>query len=173
MSDLLTQADIARIREAYPDLNVEPLTSQQERAALGVCRGLSVAQSARSVGMTPLEIADLKENESFLTTVDYLKNVKYGIEQTEIVITRDTISLMFLEAHRKAATATEEISATRELAKLHDLYLDAQRKSGVTVNINPADITSEKQLESMDDGDLIELTGDDFRLASETEVERG
>jgi hypothetical protein len=171
MTDIVTKADLARIQDAYPDLNVQPLTSVEERVAIGVCRGLTVAQSARSVGMSMREAKALQESDAFLTVCDYLREVKYAYEQVKVAVTRDQLNMMLFEAHRKAANTTEEVAAIRELGKMNDLYLNEQRKSGVEINILPGDVTSEKQLERMDDDKLIELSGSDFRLSSETPIE--
>lgn len=163
MGQLVTDYDLNQLRLAYPDLELEPLTSQEEQVLLYVLRGLSVVQAASAAGMPPTKAYQISKSESFEVMLTYMREVKLAVAQSEIKITRDTITQMLLGAHAKAATATEEIAAARELGKLHDLYLDAQRKAGIEVNIR-ADIRSEKQLERLSDHELIELAGEDYSL---------
>ena len=171
MTELVTKADLARMREITPHLDVRPLTSAEQRVVLGVCRGLSVTQACNAAGLKASDVTRLRQDEAFLTVCDYMKEVKYGYEQRELVVTRDMLNKMLFESHRKAESAMEEISAVRELGKMNDLYLNERRKAGVEININPEKITNEKQLERLDDAALIELTGEDFRLESESPIE--
>lgn len=160
---MITGYDLQHMRAAYPDLDIEPLTVQEERVLLYVLRGLTIPQAAKAVGMTGAQGHALAKSESFEVMRAYLEEFRLGKQQLEIKVTRDTLTQMLFEAHAKSATATEEISAIRELGKMHDLYLDAQRKAGVEINIG-AKATSTKHLERMDDDMLIELSGEDYSL---------
>lgn len=123
MDDIVTKADLSRIQEATPHLDIEPLTSVEQRVAIGVCRGLTIAQAANAQGLSRAEVNRLRASESFQVICDYLREVKYGHTQREAVITRDMLNKMLLESHRKAENAMEEIAAARELGKMNDLYL--------------------------------------------------
>jgi len=166
MPSIASLADVIRIQGAYPGLDIQPLNHQQERVAVAVCQGLTVRQAAQSVGMTPAQGKDLDADPSFRVVCDYLREVKYGYANLEVSITRDQLNKMLLEAHRKASNSLEEIAAVRELGKMNDLYLDAAHAtSHVTVNVG--DITSTKQLERLDDTQLIELAGDECSIIPE------
>ena len=61
--------------------------------------------------------------------------------------------MMILEAHKKAATATEEIAAARELAKLYGLNSPEKQ---VVVNYN---VSRVEQLETLPDHELARIAG--------------
>lgn len=169
MGNLITDSDIDRIQAEFPDLITRRLSVIEEKIALSVCRGLTIPQACRSVGVSFAEAKELQADSFFQICCEYLKEVKRGYQDVQAVITRDMLNGMLLEAHRKAANTSEEVMAIREMGKMNDLYLDAQRRNG-TEPADMKDITSAKQLERLDDAELIELSGSDFRLETEPVV---
>lgn len=163
LSDLIRESDLAYIRSAYPLLEVRSLSTQQEKFLLYVVRGASVKDAADHVGMSTGAAYALYRSEQFKVLADYLREVILGMSQTETKITREMLNMMLLEAHSKAATATEEIAAVRELGKMNDLYLDAQRKAGVEVKIDIHNL-NERSIERLSDSELIELSDADYSL---------
>jgi len=73
----------------------------------------------------------------------------------EIIVTRDQMTLLMLESHKKSVNAAEEILALKEIAKLHKLYEVAP-----LVQINNIQVANnQKKLETMSDDDLMQLAG--------------
>ena len=66
-------------------------------------------------------------------------------------ITTDTAVQMLLESHRKAATATEEVAAIREIAKMLGLYQPEKKQ------MDSVDIHKIEQLAQMSDEELLKL----------------
>lgn len=88
-----------------------------------------------------------------------------------INITRELLTTMLLEAHKKSATATEEVAVIRELGKMHDVYEDSkqnrQNKAGsLSLVQNNLSITNVKQLDRLSDEELMQLAAEklDFKL---------
>lgn len=160
--------DLARIQTAYPLLGLDPLTSQEEQFVIYKARGLSTLVAGRSAGYTPEQAEELLLNPDIALMVEYL----LARNNRQVEITRDMLNVMLLEAHRKSATATEEIMAARELGKLNDLYPDPKRAS-VEININKKAELTERHIKDMPEERLLELVGDTIDLdLSEYEVER-
>jgi acetyl-CoA acetyltransferase len=63
-------------------------------------------------------------------------------------VTRENLTLMLLESHRKAATATEEIAAVREIGKLNGLY---EQK----ITVTNEHVTKIEQLEGLSTEELL------------------
>ena len=74
----------------------------------------------------------------------------------ELHITRDQITRMMLESHKKAANSAEEIGALKEVAKLNDLY--PSTNSSITLNLTHVE-HSLSQLQGLSDAELIKLSG--------------
>ena len=84
--------------------------------------------------------------------------------EQDVTVTRNQLNLLLLEAHKKSATATEEVAAIRELGKLNSLY-DAP-EADITINIQQ----NVHKLEVMSDTELLKLAGRDETLLSMPEV---
>jgi len=69
---------------------------------------------------------------------------------------RNTANPLYLEAHRKSATATEEKNVVDSLCKLHGLFAPEQ---ATQVNIN---VDTIQQLERLPDSELLRLAGVDM-----------
>lgn len=149
---IIHPAELARIQTAYPLLDVDPLTSQEEQFVLFKSRGLSPVVAARAAGYTPQQGAELMTEPNIIAMIDYMA----AVNNREVSITKDMLNVMLLEAHRKSATSTEEIMAVRELGKINDLYPTEKRR----LEIAPApENVTKKQIESMTDAQLMALTG--------------
>jgi len=73
----------------------------------------------------------------------------------EIIVTRDQMTLLMLESHKKSINAAEEIMALKEIAKLHKLYEIAP-----LIQINHVNIEqNQRKLETMSDSALLEMAG--------------
>ena len=76
-------------------------------------------------------------------------------DEVDLTITRDMISVLLLESHKKSANAAEEIMAIKELAKLHNMY-----EVKPTTVVNMVNIEQHvKKLEVMTDDELLQLAG--------------
>ena len=113
--------------------------------------GMPVRNAAKSVGLTPGQGEKLLDRQDIAETVGVLR--QRVTQELGSVITRDFVGGMILEAHKKAATATEEITAARELAKLYGL--NAPEKQ-VVVNYN---VSRVEQLETLPDHELARIAG--------------
>jgi len=86
------------------------------------------------------------------------------VEQ-EFEITKNQLNLLLLEAHKKSATATEEVAAIRELGKINGLY--EKTEPDITINIQQ----NVHKLEVLSDAELLRLAGRDEELLSNEPIE--
>jgi len=132
-------------------------TPQQERFITLRCHGFGLLQAARYAGMDP----DTARNFQGLLKVQRLMEQMRDMYDEAVHITRATVTVMLMEAHRKAATATEEIAAARELGKLHGLYKsDSQKGTNITNNtqINgDVQVNGQKRFERMSTDELLRI----------------
>jgi hypothetical protein len=158
MAVLVSDGDIAYLRTLYPDIaKLKMPTPQEEKALMMYMRGMTPAAAANSAGYgTPGPFLRFLALDSTKAICEYIREREFH----DVRITRDSLTAMFLEAYHRSANSMEMVAATRELGKLHGLYLDA--KPSVTVNVsgNGAGTTVEvnlKKLERMSDEDLLAL----------------
>lgn len=146
------------------------LTAQEEAFVQFRVRGLNAVASARSAGYpAPFKAAEelaarpeIDEKIAFYRELARQDAIRAG---AEIEFTKADATRLYLEAHAKAATATEEIKAVDSLVKLHGLAEPEKREIVVT---------SRQQMETLDDSKLLELAGQDILLSpDEYVVERG
>ena len=79
-------------------------------------------------------------------------------ENEEIEVTRNQITRLLFETHKKCVNAAEEVLTLKELAKINNLY---PNESNLTVlNITHVEQTVSK-LRSMSDEELLRLSGND------------
>lgn len=141
----VTQADvIATPRGRF-------LTSQERQFVMNYASGMPVKNAAKCVGLTPAEGARLLDRQDVAETVGVLR--QRITQELGSVITRDFVGAMILEAHKKAATATEEITAARELAKLYGLN-SPEKQVVMTYNVSRVE-----QLETLPDHELARIAG--------------
>lgn len=169
MGAYITDADLAELRAMYP-LNNFPanlsFTTQEEKFILYYMRGLNPEASAVAVGLEPAAGKALLQAEAVQLVISYLREKEFN----EVRISRDKLNSMLLDAHSHAQNTMEEVAAIRELGKMNDLYADAKhRGSRVQVNIGSQvnNVKNVKQIEKMDDQQLIELAGEDILLSPE------
>ena len=74
----------------------------------------------------------------------------------EVKFDRSTATNMYLEAHRKSVTATEECKITDSLCKLHGLHAP-ENATQININIEK----NVQQLERLPDSELLKIAGVD------------
>lgn len=120
------------------------ITEQEKQALHYLAHGFSRAAAARAAGFKDAKVFEREHVANAAAQMN-------ANAMTEVKITRDTVALMFLEAHRKSATATEEIAAARELGKLFGLYEPEQVHKKV-VNVHVIE-----EIEHLPTNELLEL----------------
>jgi len=73
-----------------------------------------------------------------------------------IKITRDDITLLLMESHKKCENASEEVAVLREVAKLNDLYPSSTQKMEVTHTYVEQKL---KDLQELSTEELLQLAG--------------
>ena len=135
------------------------LSSQEEYYVMLRVRGVNPSAAARSAGFkAPAKaVAELAENQGITQAIAYFREMarSQAVAAGAIEFTKDDATALYMEAHAKSATATEEIKAVDSLVKLHGLL--APDKVEVT-------ITRRDQLESLSDEKLLEMSGHDLAL---------
>lgn len=142
-------------------------TSQEQQYILNRSRGLTVATSARAAG---LKIPDAEVFEQGQLCIELLRFIREHQAQT-VAITKDKVTMMFLDAYDNAATSAERISAAKELGMLHDLY---PSKAAVQINnsiTNNNVEENDKKLQRMSTEDLLRITGEVITLDPEPDLE--
>lgn len=159
MSAALQQTDFANLQGIYHYLDIPPLSYQEEHFVLLCFRGLSVAAAERGAGMCRGRGKKTLEKEATKVLLEYLREQRFN----DTRVTLETLNTMAFEAHMKATTATEELAAVATLGKLNMIggfapnavvqaRLEEARETNRGKDIMP---TSTKQLERMDEGDLL------------------
>jgi len=122
--------DLDYVHDASQQVMVQ-LTPQEERFLTLHCNGFGAHAAARYAGMAPSAGRALLEDPRVAALVEYMREA----HADAVNVTREMVSVMLLESHRKAASATDEIAAARELGKLHGLYKsDEQKGTKITNN---------------------------------------
>ena len=144
--DATTRGVVAQ--SVYSTKGLKHLSRQKEMFCFHLASGASAQAAGNAVGATPEQAAEWARDK-------HVKQVVAGIHDAQmegVKFTREKLSSMLLQSYYKAATATEEIAAVREIGKLQGLY--APETQEVTVNVNNA-----KQLENLSDAELARLAG--------------
>ena len=134
------------------------LTEQEKRFVGLYSQGMTAKAAARAAGYLLTEAVRLLDRQDVIESIALMRQRMN--EELGAVITRDFVGAMILEAHKKAATATEEITAARELARLYGL--NAPEKT-VSVQYN---VTRVEQLEALPDAELARIAGLDTTALS-------
>lgn len=153
----------------YAYLQIPEFSRQEERAIMAVVNGNSVSSAARHAGMSPKTLKALLEEDRAHRVLDYFSERN----KKKVEVTKEVITNMFFESYHMAATAGEKVAATKELARLHDLYDEKQndraaRGSGTSININTQNNTqnnisfTSKQIEKMPTEQLLVLAKKHF-----------
>jgi phage terminase small subunit len=158
-----TQVDSGQmnLRGAYGYLGVTPLTVQQEIFVLSRVRGMNVAASERAAGMPKDAGRRFLENrkEDMVAIMDFFRQQMFDQAGIDVA----TLTQMVMEAHRKSATATEELKAVEVLAKVHQLggYASPQvlkdRSEDERVKELEIGPSSAKELERMSEEKLLNM----------------
>ena len=136
----------------YAGVKLSELSVQEERLILFYIRGMSKAAAGRAAGYRNMDhVYEVFKKPKIQKAVEYLREEM----REEVKFDRNTATTMYLEAHRKSATATEEKNVVDSLCKLHGLFAPEQ---ATQVNINVDKI---QQLERLPDAELLKLAGVD------------
>ncbi|MGR5253653.1 hypothetical protein ACPV5S_15755 [Vibrio astriarenae] len=139
------------------------MSSQEQSYVMYRVRGLNPSAAARSAGYPQPQ----KSGFALETRDDVLRAISHFLElaRQETTVnakfTKDDATALYLEAHAKAANATEEIKAVDSLVKLHGLAEPEKRQ---------VEITHRDQLDTLDDDELMKLAGHTYELAPEDYV---
>ena len=151
----VTDQDRAELQSHFPYAGVKlsELSVQEERLILFFIRGLSKAAAGRAAGYKNMDhVYEVFKKPKIQKAVEYLREEM----REEVKFDRNTATVMYLEAHRKSANATEEKNVVDSLCKLHGLFAPEQ---ATQVNINVDKI---QQLERLPDSELLKLAGVDM-----------
>lgn len=160
----ITESDIRYLRKAYPQDSIKMPSVLQQRMILMAMRGLSPP------AITRLLHTDLVEESGAVTTVARflssptalaVKDLLAKREFDDVRVTREHLTDLLFFSYHKSATATEEVTAIREIGKLNGLYL-SDKPNGVTINQttntihNKSDFSASK-IKSMSESELASL----------------
>lgn len=153
-------SSLQSLTSQYISLGIGKLTAQEEQYVLRRAQGINPNAAARSVGYKkPAQaVAELAQREDITMAISYMREIQRqtAIKAGAIEFTKDDATALYLEAHAKAANATEEIKAVDSLVKLHGLATPEK----VEININ-----TREQLQSIPDEELLNIAGQDILLS--------
>ena len=151
---IVTDSDRAELQSHFPyaGIHLNELSVQEERLLLFHLRGMSKADAGRAAGYSDMDrVYSIFKQQKMQNALQYLRNEM----REEVKFDRTTATSMYLEAHRKAATSTEEKNVVDSLCKLHGLFMP---DSATQININ---VDKVEQLEKLSDAELLKLAGQD------------
>lgn len=121
----VTEEERIELQSHYPYAGVKlsELSVQEERLILFHLRGLTKAAAGRAAGYRNMDhVYEVFKKPKIQKAVEYLREEM----REEVKFDRNTATTMYLEAHRKSATATEEKNVVDSLCKLHGLFAPEQ-----------------------------------------------
>ena len=151
----LSDEDRAEMQSHYPYMGVQlnELSTQEERLIHFFLRGMSKAAAGRAAGYADSEhVYKVFKKPKIQKAVAYLRDEL----RDEVKFDRSTATNIYLEAHRKSVTATEEKNITDSLCKLHGLHTP-ESATQITINIEK----NVQQLERLPDSELLKIAGVD------------
>ena len=151
----LSDEDRAEMQSHYPYMGVQlnELSTQEERLIHFFLRGMSKAAAGRAAGYADSEhVYKIFKKPKVQKAVAYLRDEL----REEVKFDRSTATTMYLEAHRKSVTATEECKITDSLCKLHGLHAP-ENATQININIEK----NVQQLERLPDSELLKIAGVD------------
>ena len=151
----LSDEDRAEMQSHYPYMGVQlnELSTQEERLIHFFLRGMSKAAAGRAAGYADSEhVYKVFKKPKIQKAVAYLRDEL----RDEVKFDRSTATNMYLEAHRKSVTATEECKITDSLCKLHGLHTP-ENATQININIEK----NVQQLERLPDSELLKIAGVD------------
>lgn len=135
------------------------LTPDEHQFVQLIVRGIKPERAATEIGQRP-EYAYVLLSEPYVQQA--IKQIREFFDpelyksKIKIDFTKDDATMLYMEAHRKAANSTEEIKAIDSMVKLHGLAEPEKRELKVT-NIKQLRSMSDAQLQRMAEGeDIIE-----------------
>jgi hypothetical protein len=146
---IVTDSDRAELQSHFPyaGIHLNELSVQEERLLLFHLRGMSKAAAGRAAGYSDIDrVYSIFKQQKMQNALQYLRNEM----REEVKFDRTTATSMYLEAHRKAATSTEEKNVVDSLCKLHGLFMP---DSATQININ---VDKVEQLEKLSDAELLD-----------------
>jgi|SRR6056300_549233 len=152
----ITEQDRAEFQShlPYAGLHLNELSVQEERLVLFHLRGMTKAAAGRAAGYRDVDrVYSLFKTEKLQKALAYLRNEM----REEVKFDKNTATGMYLEAHRKSATATEEKNVVDSLCKLHGLFMP---ENATQININ---VDKVEQLERLSDAELLRIAGADTK----------
>jgi len=152
---VLTDEDRAEMQSHYPymDLKLNELSVQEERLIHFFLRGMSKAAAGRAAGYAdPEYVYKIFKKNKIQQAVAYFRDEL----RDEVKFDRGVATNMYLEAHRKSVTATEECKITDSLCKLHGLHAP-ENATQININIEK----NVEQLERLPDSELLKIAGVD------------
>ena len=151
----LSDEDRAEMQSHYPyaGLQLNELSTQEERLVHFFLRGMSKAAAGRAAGY-----GDDEYVYKVFKKTKIQKAVAYFREELrdEVKFDKSVATNMYLEAHRKSVTATEECKITDSLCKLHGLHAP-ENPTQININIEK----NVQQLERLPDSELLKIAGVD------------
>lgn len=142
-------------------LGLADLTQQEVIFVQSLMRGLPLHMAAQQAGVPEHEMQSFAKQPHVASVIAYLRETTFN---THIEVTRDMLNLMLFEAHAKSSTATEEIMAIRELAKMNGLNAPTQTEVKVTHETRTAE-----QMRRMSSAELARIAGESDAIDAEWE----
>ena len=127
--------------------NLPKLDRQQQAFVHSYANLHNVGAAANAAGITRATALRWMKTDAVADNLDFYENEAL----IEHKVSRDKLTAMLFEAHRKSATSTEEVAAIRELGKMHGVY---EPEKTVTVSAN---YTKIEQMEELSDDELIAI----------------
>lgn len=140
---------------AHSVLGFAEMTQQEVVFTETLLRGLPLRMAAEAAGTTVAEAQEMLIRPHVAQVLAYMREQNMS---AHVEVNRDMLNLMLLESHAKAASATEEINAARELGKMNGLYADSKVQHTVTDDR----AKSAKQLRHTDTDELVQLAGYEY-----------
>lgn len=125
------------------------ITHQEEAFVTAVARGIPPSTAAETAGYPRAKAAKLLQEPRVAEALALAREAMAA--RLGLAVTRDNLTLMLFEAHRRAGTATEEIAAIREIGKLNGLYAPD------TVVHQHTNYTRVEQLEGLPEEELLAM----------------
>jgi phage terminase small subunit len=96
------------------------LTAQEIRFVTLVMRGIRPNTAGQQAGYGQNTGSSLMKQPHIAATIERLREAV--LQGVGLTVTRENLTVMLFESHAKAATATEEVTAIREIAKINGIY---------------------------------------------------
>lgn len=132
--------DVRTLPSRQPDGTF--LTAPQKRLIAFLRQGLSEEIAANAAGMSYEEAVEFMQSDA---AAKYAQQKATQLQTARVLVTRDMLTLMLLEERERSGTASEGISAIREIGRLNGLYPE-QADSMAKVRAYEQGVTVEGQV---------------------------